>query len=140
MRTGVLVMLLWALSANGQGLKYVPKWRLVNDLGCYTLDETKTLVLLDAEHAACAEKQKLYQQQVSALEAETYDLREALAASERQAAIWRTTATEQQQAYNRCITDKTKCQSDAAPGIGWFVAGALVLVGVGMAVGWTVLH
>lgn len=128
-------------SVWGEGLKYVPKWRMVGELACYDLNGAKALTAIDADMAACLDKERLFKLELAALQAENTQVRLALDSAVREAALWKTTATEQQAAYNRCITEKNDCRiKEATPSPAWFVAGALLILGAGLTVGYVIFN
>lgn len=140
-RLVTLVLVLAASSAYADSLKYVPKWRMVGDLACYGLEDAKKLAALDADVIACVEKERLFKADIEALQQENMRMRTALESAVREAGMWQATATEQQAAYNRCVAQKTDCQvKQDTPSPAWFIAGALVILGTGLAVGYSLFH
>lgn len=60
MKKLVTILLLVCFPAYADGLKYVPKWKMVNNLACYEFEDAKKLVEIDLRYGLLTDKEKTF--------------------------------------------------------------------------------
>lgn len=114
-------------------LSIVPKWKMSGGQACYSLEDAKTLVLLDARLVACQDYDSVFGEMLKATGEGQDALKlksDALELSLKEAASLKTQ-------MDTCITERAQAQAEAAsgPGLGWLVAGGLALTLLGFLLG-----
>lgn len=59
-KTAALLTAVLSLNAFGQGLQYVPKWKMVNGKACYEFEDAQLLVELDIRFAQLTYSEQMF--------------------------------------------------------------------------------
>jgi hypothetical protein len=129
--TCVLLSILIASPAYADGLKYVPKWEMVNGKACYEFFQAKELVKLDADLQAYADKELIWAQMRADLEDTVIDLDKALNAEKSAGLKRQANIDDLVGQLTKEITRANKAEAQQMPSVGWLVAGGVILMVLG---------
>jgi hypothetical protein len=141
MKKIIALVLLLALPAQAEGLKYIPKWSMCGDRACYTLEQAKKLFELDGELELLYATRDLQLGIINDLKAGNAQLKLALTSSEQNGRLLQGSndrLTEDLKAAVKRANDAEAKNSGIS--LGWFVAGAALCIAGGIAIGASLAH
>lgn len=128
--------LLLPAQAAAQGLKYIPKWEMHGGRACYDGASALRLLEIDERYDHCLESKKLLLNEIDSLKLQLDNTTLALNLSTQLELSWRNRAESLDKRLQVAIKERNDAVTNKAPAMGWTIAGALVLVGGGIALGY----